>query len=234
MSRAVRILKLATAALVLLAVPFALLGPRLEGSLPGLLERIRRPELMFVAVVAALASDILLPIPSSVVSTLAGGELGAHWGAAASWLGMTGGAAAGFGLARAFGRPLVVRLTSADDLAALDRLGERQGVLLIVLLRAVPLLAEASVLVLGASDMPWRRFVPSAALANLGIALAYACFGAFARDHQWLPGALAASLALPLVLTWSLRPVLRGGEGRGHGAPKENLDKRPPTGTHSR
>jgi uncharacterized membrane protein YdjX (TVP38/TMEM64 family) len=210
MPRTVRILLLTAAVLLLLAAPFALVGAQLEAWAPRALERVRRPEMMFGAVAAILAADILLPVPSSLVSTLAGSELGASWGTAASWLGMTVGAALGFGLARTFGRPLAARLASADDLAALAKLADRQGVLLIVGLRALPLLAEASVLMLGASGLPWRRFLPAAGLANLGIAVAYAWFGAYAREHQWLPAALAVALALPLLLTWSLRPVLRG------------------------
>lgn len=216
MPRPVRILLLVTAALVALAVPFALFGAQLEGSLPGLLERIRRPEVMFAAVMATLATDILLPVPSSVVSTLAGSELGTALGALASWLGLSIGAVLGFGLARHFGRPLAARLASTEDLAAIDRIGERQGTLLIVALRALPLLAEASVLLLGAAQMPWRRFLPAVALSNLGIAVAYACFGAFSRDHEWLPTALAISLALPLAVAALVRRrVLRSStEGR--------------------
>src|SRR5262245_47567902 len=149
MPRPARLLILIAAALVVLAVPFALFGARLEGSLPAALEQIRRPEMMFAAVAATLAADIVLPVPSSMVSTLAGSELGTGLGALASWIGLSVGAVVGFALARRFGRPVAARLASPEDLAALDRIGDRQGTLLLVLLRALPLLAEASVLLLG-------------------------------------------------------------------------------------
>ncbi len=70
----------------------------------------------------------------------------------------------------------------------------------LVVLRAVPVLAEASVLLVGIHDLSWRRFLPPVVLSNLGIALAYAKFGELAERNGWLPLALGISVALPLLL----------------------------------
>ena len=70
-----------------------------------------------------------------------------------------------------------------------------------MVLRAVPVLAEASVLLVGIHNLSWRRFLPPVILSNLGIALAYAKFGEFAERNGWLPLALGMSIALPLLLT---------------------------------
>jgi uncharacterized membrane protein YdjX (TVP38/TMEM64 family) len=152
-------------------------------------------------VIGVLASDVLLPVPSSFVSTLAGSRLGVWIGAAAIWLGMTAGAVGGFALARWFGRPLAERFVAADDLHRMQGLSDRAGPGMLVLTRALPVLAEASVLLLGAMRLPWRRFLPAVALANLGLALAYAALGHFAYQNGHLAVALVASIALPVLAT---------------------------------
>jgi two-component system phosphate regulon sensor histidine kinase PhoR len=61
-------------------------NPEVQEALAGRIGIAHRPladprqEVMFAAVTATLATDILLPVPSSVVSTLAGSELGTALG----------------------------------------------------------------------------------------------------------------------------------------------------------
>ena len=195
-------------------VPFLIFG---QDRVETVLAQWRQspPPLAIVAsaVVALLATDIFLPIPSSLVSTLAGWQLGAIGGAAASWVGMNLGAALGFALARRYGQPLVAWLTRADDLARTRQLAEQFGPALLVLGRGVPVLAEATVLLVGMHGLSWRRFLPPVLLSNLGLALAYAVFGQIAERHQWLPLALAVSIAVPVLLAAAFRTV-----SRRHGA----------------
>ena len=56
--------------------------------------------------------------------------------------------------------------------------------------RNLPLILQIALVILAAL-----------ALANLGVALAYAALGHVAAQHGWLPFALGASAALPLLLT---------------------------------
>jgi membrane protein DedA with SNARE-associated domain len=113
---------------------------------------------------------------------------------------MTLGAAIGFALARRFGSPAVAWLTRPKDLARTRLLAERFGPTLLVLGRGVPVLAEATVLLLGMHGMSWRRFLPPVLLANLGLALAYSVFGQIAERYHWLPLALAIAIALPVAM----------------------------------
>lgn len=181
-------------------VPFLLLGDRLEGWFAALFDPPPSTSVLWWMVAGVMASDVLLPVPSSMVSTFAGSQLGTVGGTSASWIGMTAGAMLAFGLARRFGRPLALRLVAAEDLVRLDRLALRLGPGLVAVTRAVPVLAEASVLLLGINQLPWRRFLPALLTSNLGIALAYAAFGELAGEHAWLPLALGISLAAPLAL----------------------------------
>ena len=182
-------------------VPFLLFGQEgLERALDQWHEHPPPPAYVATAVVALLATDVFLPIPSSLVSTLAGWQLGALAGTAASWIGMSLGAAIGFALARRFGGPAVAWLTRPGTIARTRLLAERFGPALLVLGRGVPVLAEATVLLLGMHGMSWRRFLPPVLLANLGLALAYSVFGQIAERYHWLPLALAIAIALPVAM----------------------------------
>ena len=191
-------------------VPFFLFG---QDRALAELENWRRsppPGLMVAsAVIALLASDIFLPIPSSAVCTLAGWQLGSLGGTAAAWFGLSLGAAIGFVLARKFGQPLVAWLTRKSDLARARRLADRFGPALLVLGRGVPVLAEATVLLVGMHGLSWRRFLPPVLLSNLGLAIAYAVFGQIAATNQWLPLALAVSIALPVLMVAVFRLIAK-------------------------
>lgn len=182
-------------------VPFALLGDQFEAAIERWLSAERYTGLIAAATVGLLASDVILPVPSSFVSTLAGAKLGIVAGTAASWLGMTIGAAVAFVLARWLGRPLARRLAHRRDVAQLEALGDRLGASILVTMRALPVLAEASVLAVGVMGVSWRRFWPAVSLANLGIALAYSLLGAYSVARGEVLPALLASIALPLAAT---------------------------------
>lgn len=206
----VRPLVIVVGVLLLPLLPLLIFGDRLDAAVEEWLAVERPAGSVAAAVSGVLAVDILLPVPSSAVSTFGGAELGIAAGTAASWAGMTAGALLGFGLARALGRPLAARLSSADDLQRSETLAARYGPLVLVLLRGVPLLAEASVLLMGVARLSWRRFFWPVAWSNLGLSLAYAAFGRLAREANALPAALALSIALPVaiavVVRWRLRP----------------------------
>jgi uncharacterized membrane protein YdjX (TVP38/TMEM64 family) len=205
-------------------VPFLIFGQEgMERALDEWREHPPQPMIVAGAVVGLLATDIFLPIPSSLVSTLAGWQLGAVGGTAASWIGMSLGAAIGFALARQFGPAVVAWLTRADDLARTRLLAERFGPALLVLGRGVPILAEATVLLLGMHGMSWRRFLPPVLLANLGLALAYAVFGQIAERYQWLPLALAIAIALPVAMIAAFRALAKK---TSHSSPSSGSESR--------
>lgn len=176
-------------------LPFLGFGESLERQIGGWLEQSVPPVVAAGLAMGLLAADILLPVPSSVVSTFAAARCGFWLGAAAAWTGMTMGGVVGFWVARHFGRWAAARLSRAEELARIDQVIRRFGPFVVVLTRPIPVLAEASVLALGTTDLPWRRFLTPLALSNLGLAAVYAGLGHLAR---W-PIALAASVALPVL-----------------------------------
>ncbi len=198
-------LLIVTLALAIPIVPFVVLGERFEQHVLGWFDASISPVHFTLLTIGVLAVDVLLPVPSSFVNTLAGARLGIAAATLACWLGMMLGSAAAFALARTCGRPLVHRWTRSGDRDQLNRLAQRHGTYLIVLTRALPVLAEATVLVLGSVGVSWRSLAWPLVLANLGLALAYAVLGAYAVAFGQLPLALAASIALPLIATLVVR-----------------------------
>lgn len=189
-------------------IPFVIVGEQSErwvvenlltgsyltsGSAPALL-----------AVVAVLASDILLPVPSSGVMTYAGAALGWLPGSAICFVGLMLSCLIGYALGRYFGLPLVRRFVSETELQEMAARLEKPGLWVIAGFRGVPVLAEASVLVAGVVRMTRRRFWIAVTVANLCIAMIYNGLGHYARDSEWLAYALVISIVLPLVLllTW--------------------------------
>lgn len=181
-------------------VPFLLFGADFEAWVKQWSAQPYSKPATALIIVGLLATDILLPTPSSMISTLGGWQLGVVGGTLASWIGMTLGAVIGFLLARRWGRPFALWLSSAEDLDRMHGLSQRFGPAVLIVGRGVPVLAEASVLLMGVHRLSWPRFLPAVLLSNLGIAFAYSAFGDFAEQNQWLPLALGVSIALPVLL----------------------------------
>ncbi len=181
-------------------IPFLLFGADFESWVEQWSERPYSKPTTAAIIIGLLATDIVLPTPSSMISTLGGWQLGIVGGTLASWIGMTLGAVMGFVLARRWGRPLAAWLSSEEDLDRMHGLSQRFGPAVLIFGRGVPVLAEASVLLMGIHQLSWRRFLPAVMLSNLGIAFAYSAFGDYAEENQWLPLALGVSIALPVLL----------------------------------
>lgn len=186
-------------------VPFLMLHGVIERWLAAWAAEPPDPWVVAGLVVGILSTDVFLPVPSSLVSTLAGSQLGLLGATFASWLGLNLGAAVGLAVGRGWGRAFAERLAGRDELERMQPLAARLGASLLILTRALPILAEATVLLLGVQRLPWRKFWPPVLLSNLGIAIAYAWMGSQAAENEWLPYALAVSVALPLGATWLVK-----------------------------
>ena len=143
--------------------------------------------------VGLLIVDVLLPVPSSLVMIAHGALFGVALGTLLSLLGSVGAALAGFAIGRRGGAWLE-KIVSADERLRVERMLERWGALAIVVTRPVPLLAETTAILAGASAMSWRRVIVAAVAGSLPAALLYALTGAVAASFQ--NGALMFCLIL--------------------------------------
>lgn len=200
--------------LLILALLAAIVGPfaLFEPEILALVENLKTGGLtrtgLGAVFVGLLTLDVFAPVPSSLLGVALGGLFGGWFGAAVCWLGLMSGTLLGYFAGRWAGRPLVRVTVGGRDLDALELLVDRHGFWALALVRAVPVLAEASVILAGAGAYRFARFMAVTGLANLGIAIAYAQVGALglAAGSMWY--ALAGAIALPAVawlLAWPLR-----------------------------
>lgn len=194
--------------LVLPLVLLAFCGESFQPLIARLASDPPSPHIIFLVVAAILATDLVLPVPSGPLSTLAGSQLGIVGGTLASTLGMTVGGVIAFALARRWGRPVAARLAGAGQLAELENAASTHGTWLVLLTRPLPVLAEAGVLLVGTLQMSWPAFLPTLVLSNLMIALTYAVLGHYASQQDWLVIAVCAAVALPVAATMLVRHKL--------------------------
>lgn len=195
-----RWLLLCTAILAIILIPFFLFGDRIETWTDNfLLSASDQSGWIAMVLGSLLASDILLPVPSSMVSTAAGFFLGFMGGVFTSLAGMTVCCISGFLLGAKFGRPIACRLVGNNELKRLEKMSHRFGDWVIVVSRPVPVLAEASVLFAGISRMPAYRFLLLSTLSNFGISAVYAAVGAFSATINSFLLAFAGSILVPSI-----------------------------------
>jgi uncharacterized membrane protein YdjX (TVP38/TMEM64 family) len=131
--------------------------------------------------VGFLVADVFLPVPSSVLMIGNGALFGVTLGTALSLLGSLGATALGFFLGRR-GAPLIAWLATPAQKARADALLARWGALAIVITRPIPLLAETTAILAGASPLGWGRMLLAALGGALPSCLLYALTGATSRS----------------------------------------------------
>jgi uncharacterized membrane protein YdjX (TVP38/TMEM64 family) len=184
-------------------IPFLILGETFETQVTSWMQE--QHELQLAIVAGLLVSDIFLPIPSSAVITYAGGVLGLWAATLTSWFGLTFGACLGFGLAKLLGKPFARRFAEAEDLQRVERVTERYGPAVLLLTRPLPILAEACVLLMGTTELSWKRFLLPVVVANFGISLVYALCGVGFQEQKTLIIVAVTSGTLPLLLALMIR-----------------------------
>jgi len=197
-----RLLGLVAVAAVLLSLPFVLVG-----ELPG--ERwlsaadARAPVFAGVGVLL-LATDVLLPVPSSAVGLMLGARLGLGIGFACCWLGLITGHVIGYGLGRLAPGRWAPPAPSAPSLLG------------VFLSRPLPVLAEALAVSAGATRMPVQHFLASAALGDAVYAAVLSAAGA----ELLSTGSYLTALAVPLLLIAVAGWVVKRWFGRSASSPR--------------
>jgi len=174
-------------ALAVPIIPFAIIG-----EMPGekWLSSTDQNALLFALTGGAiLATDIVLPLPSSIIGTLIGARLGFVPGFFTILIGLTIGHSLGYALAR------FSLSRMRPDLPEIPTL------LVVFLSRPVPVLAEATALAAGATAMPFAHFLGVCAAGNAIYAGVLAANGAMLLPDALIGPGLFIPMLLPVV-TW--------------------------------
>ena len=161
----------------------------------------------WLAVIGLLVSDLFLPIPATPVMSAAGYLYGTLIGGLVSAAGSFAAGMAGYGLCRAFGRNIALRLAGEKELAEHHTLFQRSGPWLVAASRWLPLLPEVISCLAGLTRMPLRVFAVSLACGAVPMGFVFAAIGAAGQDNPKL--ALTLSVIVPPVLWLAVRPFLR-------------------------
>jgi uncharacterized membrane protein YdjX (TVP38/TMEM64 family) len=182
-------------ALAVVLVPWLVLGPSFEDASAGIVESQTSRAAAAGLGVLLLAADMVLPIPSSVVATGLGVALGWFAGMVSAATGLTIGCMLGLALGRWAGARFVSARSAWHEGYLADLLS-RYGVIVLVLCRGVPILAEVSVMAAGALGLPLWRCLAATTFANLAVGAVYAAIGAAVWDMS--PAfAFVAALLVP-------------------------------------
>jgi uncharacterized membrane protein YdjX (TVP38/TMEM64 family) len=142
---------------------------------PGAVEGI--PKILLAAIsILLLVSDVLLPVPASVVMLANGVLFGFLPGASISLCGAMGASLLGFTLGRVGTRFVEPRI-SAFERARFDALLGRWGILAIAITRPVPIVAETVSILAGTSSMRLRGYSFASLLGTMPTAVLYAYAG---------------------------------------------------------
>ncbi len=180
-------------------LPFILLEDRML-ALAGTLDRLSAaPVALSLAVFAALALDVFLPVPSSLVMLFAGAAIGPVTGLAVTWGGLTAGCLLGYAAGAGAGRPIARWWLGSEALETAMRRVARFGTVPLVVARPIPVLAEASTLVAGATRYPFGRFLALTSLSNAVVAGVYVGLAAIAPEAHLLAFAVAGVAWLALL-----------------------------------
>jgi uncharacterized membrane protein YdjX (TVP38/TMEM64 family) len=186
-------------------VPFFLLEEQMNAIVQGALRTERSLALITLAVIVLLLADIVLPIPSSFVLATTGFVLGAAWGTAVCFVGLSCASLAGYVIGRYAGEPVALRIVGRAELQRFRDTSQRHGDALLVAFRAMPVMAEATTLLAGMARMPLPRFVVLVSIGNLVVAALYAVIGALSANQSSFLLVSFAAMVLPLLIMLAVR-----------------------------
>lgn len=195
---------------LLIIVPYLIWGESIDQWAGNLIKEGQSHPFRTGAILALLlASDIILPIPSCIVSAACGLMLGFVYGTLASLVGMSLGCLFGYALGR-IGTRRAKKMLGERESAQLKSFQRKYGLWLLLALRPVPILAEASILFSGIARMPFGKTLALATLGNLAVSALYAAVGAYGEMRErtftaFVISALLAGLMMLLARHWGRR-----------------------------
>lgn len=186
---------------VIVALPFLIWGDRFEAVLGpdrllGWFQEYR--SVAWIVAIGLLVSDLILPIPNTMVMAALGALYGPLLGGFVSVVGNCLSGLLGYGLCRRFGRPVARRLLGESDLVAGEALFARSGGPMVALSRWLPVVPEVISCMAGLGRMPLRRFLLALLCGSVPLGFAVAAIGYAGSDRPFLTLLLSALLPLPI------------------------------------
>jgi uncharacterized membrane protein YdjX (TVP38/TMEM64 family) len=164
----------------------------------------------FVFIGIQIAQVIAAPVPGEATGFIGGYIFGTLTGFIYSTIGLTIGSLINFGIGRMLGERFVRRLVSNERFQRIDRLINRQGVIALFIMFAIPGFPKDYLcLALGLSTLPMKLFALMACIGRMPGTLMLSLQGAalYDRSYGLLAGVASACLVL-ILLAYRYREAL--------------------------
>lgn len=181
---------------------------QIEGYFSGLLDQLsHRPALHYYTIVSVLilASDILLPVPSSVVMFTNGFVLDVAWGSLVSLFGLQIGAVVGYQLGKVGSK---WRGNTNDQNSQF--LLTKYGPWAILLSRGIPILSESICMVCGYNQVPFKTYFILNIIGYVPICILYAICGSMGFHQDAFLLTFGASILVAALMWVFARKLLNG------------------------
>ncbi len=143
-------------------------------------------------VILLLFIDLFVAVPTLTITILAGFFLGFPLGAAAALAGMSSAAFVGFAISRIWGdRPTAMLIRDASEREEMAQSFQRNGPVMIVLSRAVPILPEVTACMAGATNMAFARYLVFFGISTIPYVLIASYAGSISSVESPQPAILA-------------------------------------------
>lgn len=164
------------------------------------------PAYLAALVILLLFVDLFIAVPTLATVLLAGYFLGPVLGALASIAGFAAMGCTGYGLGRRFGSRLLVRIYRDEvRLAAIQKSFETNGLLVLFVCQALPILPEVSCCLAGTTKMPFPKFLLGFSVGTIPVAAIVAYAGSISTLSNPTPAILASiGITVTLWAMWTL------------------------------
>lgn len=204
-----RLLVIVFALIALSIVPFIIWGGQIERDL----SRLGAAGWMqnfggwaWAVGIGLIASDIVLPVPSTAVMGALGIIYGPWVGGAISALGSVTAGLLGYAVCRMIGPRTAERLAGTEGFAQARSLFDRWGGWLVAGSRWLPILPETVSFLAGLTGMRFQRYLGALVCGAIPMGFAFATAGHLGADNAALTLLICA--VAPLVLWIAVRPFL--------------------------
>jgi len=183
---------------ILVCLPFLIFGQ--DFALPWLESHQDKTVMLMLLAIGLLAADSVAPIPSTLVIMFLAAKAGVVVGIVGSTIGLTLGVLTSIWFGRVAVGRVAPKFIPEDELKRLRGGVQNRLSLTLACWRAVPVMAEASVITAAAAGVPTGKIFVATLLPNLVVAVIYSA----AADDSVLTATLVffATLAASIALWW--------------------------------
>ncbi len=200
---------------VIVALPFFLIGDELAQSLSGEGATHWLKEsgpYAWLTAIGLLIADLLLPVPTTAVIAALGIVYGPVLGGLVATVGSVSSGLIGYGVCRRFGRPVARWFVGDKALGDGERYFARAGGWMVVLSRWLPVLSEVIACIAGLARMPFPIFLVALLCGSIPLSFVFSVIGHAGEDRPLLT--LGLSALLPVLLWLVLQPLFRRGAAK--------------------